>query len=103
MKKAFAYTRKSTDRDDKQQLSLDAQRKEILILKEKLEDSLKEQVEIIEWFEESISAKNEDRPQFLSMIAGVKKKKVDIIIAWKLDRLSRNPTDSGRIMTALQQ
>ena len=102
MKHFYAYLRKSTDRDDRQQLSLIAQREEIMSMIPRLEDAVGEKVEIIEWFEESISAKSEERPAFLDMMSRVKKKQVDGIIAWKLDRLSRNPTDSGRIMTALQ-
>ncbi len=92
------YARKSTDTEDKQIQSLDdqvgvmsgvAKREEARILGEALR--------------ESKSAKRPGvRPIFEEMLQEIESGKIDGIVCWKLDRLSRNPTDSGRIQQLLQ-
>ncbi|MGI6378940.1 MAG: recombinase family protein [Patescibacteria group bacterium] len=92
------YCRKSTEDSSRQILSLDSQEKEMLKLAENLE------LDIVQVFRESKSAKKPDnRPQFSELINLIKKSKIDGIICWKIDRLSRNPIDSATIQWLLQQ
>lgn len=92
------YARKSTDTEDKQVQSLDDQ------VKYMRETAKREGLRIIgEPIRESQSAKRPDvRPKFAALLSDVENGKVDGIVCWKLDRLSRNPTDSGRIQQLLQ-
>ena len=92
------YCRKSTEDSSRQILSLDSQEKEMLKLAETLE------LDIVQVFRESKSAKKPDnRPQFSELINLIKKGKIDGVICWKIDRLSRNPIDSATIQWLLQQ
>jgi site-specific DNA recombinase len=92
------YARKSTDTEDKQVQSLDDQ---VTFMKA---TAKREGVRIIgEPLRESKSAKRpEARPIFAELLEEIEAGKIDGIICWKLDRLSRNPTDSGRIQQLLQ-
>lgn len=92
------YARKSTDTEDKQVQSLDDQVKHML-------DAAKRDGLIIigEPIRESKSAKRPDaRPKFAELMQEIDEGNIDGVICWKLDRLSRNPTDSGRIQQLLQ-
>ena len=92
------YCRKSTEDSSRQILSLDSQEKEMLKLAETLE------LNIIQTFRESKSAKKPDnRPQFSELINLIKRGKIQGVICWKIDRLSRNPIDSATIQWLLQQ
>lgn len=92
------YCRKSTEDSSRQILSLDSQEKEMLKLAETLE------LDIIQTFRESKSAKKPDnRPQFSELINLIKRGKIQGVICWKIDRLSRNPIDSATIQWLLQQ
>jgi site-specific DNA recombinase len=92
------YCRKSTEDSSRQILSLDSQEKEMLKLASDLE------LNIVQTFRESKSAKKPDnRPQFSELINLIKRGKIDGIICWKIDRLSRNPIDSATIQWLLQQ
>lgn len=92
------YARKSTDTEDKQVQSLEDQ------IKFMKEVARREELHIVgEPIEEKMSAKRPNaRPKFAAMLEEIESGKVDGIICWKLDRLSRNPTDSGRIQQLLQ-
>ena len=79
--KCVAYLRKSTK--DKQANSLQTQRREIELYAEK------NGIEIIAWFEESISGTIKDRPMFHKAIQSAKKNKC-AIIAKSLSRIGRN-------------
>ena len=92
------YARKSTDTEDKQVQSLDDQ---VNVMKNiaKLADARL----IDEPLEEAKSAKKPFvRPLFEQLLQEIEDGKVDGIVTWKLDRLSRNPTDSGRLQQLLQ-
>jgi DNA invertase Pin-like site-specific DNA recombinase len=92
------YCRKSTEDSSRQILSLDSQEKEMIKLAETLE------LDIIQTFRESKSAKKPDnRPQFSELINLIKRGKIQGVICWKIDRLSRNPIDSATIQWLLQQ
>ena len=92
------YARKSTDTEDKQVQSLDDQ------IKYMTEVAQREGLHIVgEPIRESQSAKRPDvRPKFKALLNEIEDGKIDGIICWKLDRLSRNPADSGRIQQLLQ-
>lgn len=101
--RAFAYLRKSTDEKWKQKLSLETQRDEILKAQKIAESTFWESIEIVEWFEEKVSGTDNSRPAFLKMCERFNKKEADILLSWRLDRLSRNHDDSLRIMKAVHE
>jgi DNA invertase Pin-like site-specific DNA recombinase len=89
------YARKSTDEDDRQLLSIEAQ------LDELREFARKEQIHIAREFVESMSAKMPGRPVFDGMIRELERGHVDGILSWHPDRLARNAVDGGRIVHLL--
>ncbi len=94
--KWFLYVRKSTDEEDRQVMSIDAQ---IFELKEFAE---KEGLEISEKFIEKQSAKIPGRPVFNSMLAKIGQTNEPVgILAWHPDRLSRNSIDGGNLIYLL--
>ena len=93
--KYFLYARKSTDEDDKQLLSIDAQ------LEELREHARKESLTVAREFVESRTAKVPGRPVFNAMMREVERGQADGILAWHPDRLARNSVDGGRIVYAL--
>lgn len=94
--KYFLYARKSTEGDERQVQSLDDQ---VRIMRKKAKDNN----QIIVWeFIESKSAKDPWREHFNTMIEKIEKGEANWILAWKLDRLSRNPIDSGKLQYMLQ-
>jgi len=92
MTRYFLYIRKSTDEDDRQVLSLEAQETE---LKEFAE---RESLNIVDVFRESQTAKEPDRPIFNKMLEGIEYGEAEGILAWHPDRLARNSVDGGKII-----
>ena len=92
------YARKSTDTEDKQVQSLDDQ------VKYMQEMAKREGLHIVgNPIRESQSAKRPGiRPKFATLMKEIEDGKIDGIICWKLNRLSRNPADSGHIQQLLQ-
>ena len=95
--KYFLYARKSTEDDDRQVMSIEAQ------LFELRELARKENLEIIEEFQESKSAKTPGRKVFGEMMAKIESGGDFGILAWHPDRLARNSMDGGRIIYAIDQ
>ena len=93
----FLYARKSTDVEDKQVLSIEAQLSELRAL------AKKENLTITEEFIEKRTAKMPGRPIFNEMVKRIEKSEAEGIICWKLDRLARNPVDGGQIQWLLQE
>src|SRR3990167_4581242 len=93
----FLYARKSTDVEDKQVLSIEAQLAELRSL------AKHEGLEIAEEFVEKRSAKMPGRLVFNEMLKRIHKGETQGIVCWKLDRLSRNPVDGGQISWLLQE
>ncbi len=90
------YLRKSTDTEDKQVLSLESQESELKRL------ALLHGLDVVETLQESRSAKEPGRPVFNYLMDLVSSGKVDAILCWKIDRLTRNPVDGGQIQWFLQ-
>lgn len=91
------YARKSTESEDKQVQSIDSQVYEM----QKTASSLG--LNVIAEFRESKSAKSPmNRPEFSKMIKMIEKGEADAILAWHINRLSRNPAESGLIQQLLQ-
>jgi DNA invertase Pin-like site-specific DNA recombinase len=93
--KYFLYARKSTEDDDRQVMSIEAQ------LFELRELARKENLEILEEFQESKSAKTPGREVFGEMFAKIEKLDGVGILAWHPDRLARNSVDGGRVIYAV--
>jgi len=93
--KYFLYARKSTEEDDRQVMSIEAQ------LFELRELARKENLEILEEFQDSKSAKTPGREVFGEMMMRVEKLEGVGILAWHPDRLARNSIDGGRIIYAV--
>jgi site-specific DNA recombinase len=88
----FLYARKSTDEEDRQILSIEAQ------LTETKEYAIKENLNIVQEFIESKTAKVPGRPIFNEMIRLLEHGKAEGIVAWHPDRLARNSMDGGKII-----
>ena len=93
--KYFLYARKSTEDDDKQIMSIEAQ------LFELREFARKENLEILQEFQESKSAKKPGREKFGGMMSRIESMEGVGILSWHPDRLARNSIDGGRIIYAV--
>ena len=90
--KFFLYARKSTDVEDKQVLSIEAQ------LTELREYAAREKLLLVEELVEKQSAKIPGRPIFNSMLERIEKEEASCIVSWHPDRLARNSIDGGRLI-----
>ncbi|MHB8402774.1 MAG: recombinase family protein [Bacteroidia bacterium] len=91
--KFFLYARKSSEAEEKQAMSIEAQ------LHELTELANRENLTIIETFIESKSAKTPGRKEFARMIEKIHDSKEPVgILAWHPDRLARNSIDGGQII-----
>lgn len=92
------YARKSSESDEKQALSIDAQ------IKEMLQIAQRDGIDVVEIKRESHSAKETaQRPVFNEMIRQIKEGCFSGILAWHPDRLSRNAGDLGSIVDLMDQ
>ena len=94
-KKFFLYARKSTDVEDKQVLSIEAQ------LQELRDYAKRENLNIAHEYIEKQSAKIPGRPIFNDMMKSIEKGNADSILSWHPDRLARNSIDGGLIIYLL--
>ena len=90
--KYIIYARKSTEDEDRQILSIEAQ------LFELREFAAKEKLEIVASFQEAKTAKEPGRIKFAEMLSFLEQGKADGIISWHPDRLARNSVDGGKII-----
>lgn len=88
------YARKSSESEDRQVLSIDSQVRELRLIAER------ERIPIAETLIETMSAKAPGRPVFGALMRRVNQGAVQGIFCWKMDRLSRNPLDSGVLLQA---
>lgn len=90
--KYVIYARKSTEAKDKQVQSIDDQ---IRLMKMRAK---KDGLKIVKVLSEAKSGGHPGtRQEFAKMVQLIEDEKADGILAWKLDRISRNPLDSGYI------
>jgi DNA invertase Pin-like site-specific DNA recombinase len=93
--KFFLYARKSTDVEDKQVLSIEAQIAELRAF------AKQEKLEIVEEFVEKQTAKIPGRAIFNQMIERIERGEANGIVCWHPDRLARNSVDGGKIIYLL--
>ena len=96
--KYFLYTRKSSESEDRQVQSIDDQVGRLKKLANDLGLNIKKT------YAEAKSAKKPgNRPMFDEMIQRIENGEADGILCWHLNRLTRNPIDSGKLSWLLQQ
>lgn len=96
--KYFLYARKSSEGEDRQVQSIGDQTDRITKMAED------QQLDIIEILSEAKSAKNPYcRAVFDKMLDRIEKGEAQGILVWEINRLSRNPVDSGKIQWMLQK
>lgn len=87
------YARKSTESDERQAMSIEAQIREMQQIAES------ENAEIISIRQESKSAKQTGkRKEFIELLEDIQEGTVNAILTWSADRLSRNAGDLGRLV-----
>ena len=97
MLKYFTYVRKSSEDEDRQILSIDAQLSELNTIAQQ------NGMVVVAAFNESKSAKGPGREVFNEMIRRIEQGEANAILSWKLDRLARNFDDGGKIIGLLQR
>src|SRR3989338_8063717 len=96
--KYFLYARKSSESEDRQVQSIDDQINRL----KKLASDLN--LDIKKTYTEAKSAKKpNNRPIFDEMIQRVENGEASGILCWQVNRLSRNPIDSGKLSWLLQR
>jgi len=90
--KYFIYCRKSSESEERQIMSIEAQ------LTELREFAEKEGLEVIDEFCESRTAKEPGRPIFNEMLLKLEEGLADGVVSWSPDRLSRNSVDGGKVV-----
>ena len=96
--RAIAYTRVSTDRQARENLSLAGQEKQIR------EYCAANDIELVQVFTDAgESAKTADRPELLKSLEYCRKSSVELYIVWKLDRFSRNTADHSSMRVLLRK
>jgi site-specific DNA recombinase len=93
----FIYSRKSSEAEDRQILSIDSQVSELKRF------ASPKGFKVLEVLTEAKSAKAPGRPIFNSMMQRLYRGEADGILCWKLDRLARNPVDGGTIIWAMKE
>lgn len=93
----YIYIRKSTDVEDKQVLSVEAQ---IVELRKFAADN---NLKIADVIIEKRPAKTPGRPKFNKMMKDIEAGKANGILAWHPDRLARNSVDGGHIIYLLDR
>jgi len=93
----FLYARKSTDDEDRQILSIEAQLVELRQL------AAREKIHVVKELVEARTAKKPGRPIFNDMLLQIGRGVADGILAWHPDRLARNSVDGGKIIYSVDQ
>lgn len=86
------YARKSTESEDRQVQSLEDQIRFLTELAQR------EKLIVVEIFQESKSAKEPGRrPEYDRLVADIQSGRIEGILTWSIDRLSRNQLEGGQI------
>lgn len=94
------YTRKSSEAEDRQTLSIDSQKSELKKLTGKNDILVDEECS----FSESKSAKEAFmRPEFEKMVQKVTQGLIQGIVTWNANRLSRNAVDAARLIELMDK
>ncbi|TSC59595.1 MAG: resolvase domain-containing protein [Parcubacteria group bacterium LiPW_15] len=95
-----AYNRKSSEQDERQALSVESQVEKAVEVAERLSINLKDEYIL----RESKSAKKSGkRSIFEGVIKDIEKGRIQGIITWHADRLSRNAGDAGRLVDLMDE
>jgi site-specific DNA recombinase len=95
-KRYLLYARKSSESEDRQVLSIEAQLSEMQAI------ARREGLQIVEILAEARSAKTAgNRPVFSRMVGKLERREVDGILCWRLNRLARNMREGGVIIDLL--
>src|SRR3989338_8008098 len=92
MQKYFIYCRKSSEDEERQVLSIEAE------LAELREFAKQQNLFVVKEYTESKSAKEPGREVFNRMLGEIEKGTAEGILAWNPDRLARNSIDGGRVI-----
>lgn len=92
MIKYFIYCRKSSEDEERQVLSIEAQ------LAELREFAKQNGLFVVREYIESKTAKEPGREIFNQMLSEIEKGNAEGILAWNPDRLARNSVDGGRVI-----
>lgn len=87
IRRFYAYIRVSTTKQAEKGVSLQEQRGAIEAYAQR------EDLTIVEWFEETLTAAKHGRPLFTTMIKGLRKGAADGVVIHKIDRSARNLRD----------
>jgi len=94
--KAVIYTRYSSD--GQREESIEGQ------LRECKEYAERHNMTIVNtYIDRALSAKTDDRPEFLKMISDSSRRQFEVILVWKLDRFARNRVDSATYRAILKR
>lgn len=93
----FVYCRKSSDREDKQILGPEAQRRLLL------EHAERHRLEVAGVYVEHQTAYKTGRPLFGEMLARLEAGEADAILTYHLTRLARNSYDGGRLIYMMDE
>lgn len=95
--KYFIYCRRSQDREDKQVLSVESQKRELL------ECARKFNLQVIDVICEEETAYKRGRKKFALMMDRIEKGDADAILTFHLTRLARNSADGGLIISFVDE
>ncbi|MEG1312405.1 MAG: recombinase family protein [Romboutsia sp.] len=76
---------------------------QIEMCKNHIKTHLSENTEFIIYEDEGFSGGNINRPQFKRLMSDVKNKKINLLICYRLDRISRNVSDFSSVLATLQE
>lgn len=100
--KYIAYSRKSTESEDRQVLSLNDQKREVEDVERK--ENLKVVIKFLgDKKGESHTAHKRGRPIFNKVMDLIEAGKANGLLVWHANRLARNAFDGGRIITAMDE